>query len=76
LNVLILLHIDVCVYISYWEEETRSARAECEDGAIYIYHIRRKGPVLHGRSAKTVLYIYHIGRKGPVLHGWSAKTVL
>ena len=43
---------------------------------IYIYFVlRRKGPVMHGRSAKTVLYTY-IRRKGPVLHGRSAKTVL
>jgi len=40
------------IYI-YREEGTRMARAECEDGA--IYHIRRKGPVWHRRSAKTVL---------------------
>jgi len=50
---------------------------------IYAYCIvlRRKGPVLHGWSAKTVLYAImyvHIvlRRKGPVLHGRSAKTVL
>jgi len=24
---------------------------------VYIYHIERKGPVVHGRSAKTVMYI-------------------
>ena len=38
-------------------------------------YIRRKGRILHGRSAKTVLYTY-IRRKGSVLHGRSAKTVL
>jgi len=50
---------------------------------IYAYCIvlRRKGPVLHGWSAKTVLYAImyvHIvlRRKGPVLHERSAKTVL
>jgi len=44
---------------------------------IYVHIVlRRKGPVWHGRSAKTVLCIYHIGRKGPVWHGRSAKTVL
>jgi len=42
------------------EEGTRMARAECEDGA--IYHVGRKGPVWHGRSAKTVLYIMLGGR--------------
>ena len=31
-----IVYIDVCARISYWEEGTRSARAECEDGAIYI----------------------------------------
>ena len=43
---------------------------------IHIYVVfRRKGPVWHGRSKKTVLYTY-IRRKGPVWHGRSAKTVL
>ena len=42
-----------CYIYIYLQEGTRIARAECEDGA--IYHIGRKGPVLHGRSAKTVL---------------------
>ena len=51
----------------------------CVDYCVAIYvHIvlRRKGPVWHGRSAKTMQYLNHIGRKGPVWHGRSAKTVL
>jgi len=48
-----------CYIYIYPEEGTRIARAECEDGAIYT-HIRRKGPVLHGRSAKTVLWYTYI----------------
>ena len=57
-----LMELDALIWCCYicthcvTEEGTRIARAECEDGAIYTY-VGRKGPVWHGRSAKTVLYI-------------------
>ena len=62
-----LMELDALIWCYYvcthcvTEEGTRIARAECEDGTIYTY-IWRKGPVWHGRSAKTVLYIISGGR--------------
>jgi len=64
MNLMKLDALILCCYICthcVTEEGTRIARAECEDGAIYTY-IGRKGPVWHGRSAKTVLYIILGGR--------------
>ena len=44
---------------------------------VYIYTIYwRKGPVLHGRSAKTVLYKYISGGRGRAGAGGRGKTVL
>jgi len=75
-----LMELDALIWCCYvcthcvTEEGTRMARAECEDGAIYI--------VLGGRDpygtggVRRRCYIYRVGRKGPVWHGRSAKTVL
>ena len=76
MNLMKLDALILCCYIythCVTEEGTRMARAECEDGAIYMY------PEEGTRIARAECEdgaIYHIGRKGPVLHGRSTKTVL
>ena len=50
------VYLDVCVHTPYWGGRdpyfTGGVRRRC-----HIHYIRRKGPVLHGRSAKTVPYV-------------------
>ena len=80
-NCMNLMELDALIWCYYvfihcvTEEGTRMARAECEDGAIYIHILGGRDPYGTG-GVRRRCYIYHIGRKGPVWHGRSAKTVL
>jgi len=64
----------VCIHCDT-EEGTRIARAECEDGAIYLYIYREEGTRM-ARAECEDGAIYRVGRKGSVWHRRRAKTVL